>query len=636
MIVQRCRMKKRSILIAGLLAGAWTWGILGSARAAEGGRTFFVSSTAGADSADGRTPQSPWRSLEKVNAAELQPGDRVLFQRGGRWRGTLIPRSGGAGAPITYGAYGEGTRPLLRGSVSRNDPCDWHQEVGDIWATAAPAAIDLGLPGNLAVSSWSVHTEGGAQVRTTVTPGAGETPAFLQLECTAGGDRTNHIQLIASRLALKEGDGYVLGFRVRCTRPFAIPQLALMKPTSPWTRYGDGGSHPIDVGTGWSEHQVRFRAARTAGDGRITVFLGGALPSGSVFSFQPVSWTWLPRDASAELAVDVGNLIFDDGRAVGVKKWQPEDLRQDGDYWYSGDTWQVKLYSQGNPAQHYRSIELALRRHIIDQGNKSHVVYESLALHGGAAHGIGGGNAHHIVVRDCDVAWIGGGHQHTTPAGRPVRFGNGIEFWDSAHDNLVEGCRIWEVYDAALTNQGSANNTQADITYRDNVIWNCEYSFEYWNRGPESTTRNIRFERNTCVNAGGGWGHGQRPDRNGRHLMFYVNSARTTDFHVVGNIFCNATDSGLRVENDWTAGLTQDYNCWWQPRGTLMLFLRKAFLPAQFAAFQQQTHLDAHSVVADPGFLNTADLDFRLASHSPAHTLTSDSAPTGSGKRLER
>lgn len=629
-------MKKRSILIAGLLAGAWTWGILGSARAAEGGRTFFVSSTAGADSADGRTPQSPWRSLEKVNAAELQPGDRVLFQRGGRWRGTLIPRSGGAGAPITYGAYGEGTRPLLRGSVSRNDPCDWHQEVGDIWATAAPAAIDLGLPGNLAVSSWSVHTEGGAQVRTTVTPGAGETPAFLQLECTAGGDRTNHIQLIASRLALKEGDGYVLGFRVRCTRPFAIPQLALMKPTSPWTRYGDGGSHPIDVGTGWSEHQVRFRAARTAGDGRITVFLGGALPSGSVFSFQPVSWTWLPRDASAELAVDVGNLIFDDGRAVGVKKWQPEDLRQDGDYWYSGDTWQVKLYSQGNPAQHYRSIELALRRHIIDQGNKSHVVYESLALHGGAAHGIGGGNAHHIVVRDCDVAWIGGGHQHTTPAGRPVRFGNGIEFWDSAHDNLVEGCRIWEVYDAALTNQGSANNTQADITYRDNVIWNCEYSFEYWNRGPESTTRNIRFERNTCVNAGGGWGHGQRPDRNGRHLMFYVNSARTTDFHVVGNIFCNATDSGLRVENDWTAGLTQDYNCWWQPRGTLMLFLRKAFLPAQFAAFQQQTHLDAHSVVADPGFLNTADLDFRLASHSPAHTLTSDSAPTGSGKRLER
>ena len=113
-------MRTTSLLAAGLLAGAWAWGILGSARAAEGGRTFFVSNTAGDDGANGRTPQSPWRSLEKVNAAELGPGDRVLFQRGGLWRGTLIPRSGRAGAPITYGAYGEGARPLLRGSVRRN------------------------------------------------------------------------------------------------------------------------------------------------------------------------------------------------------------------------------------------------------------------------------------------------------------------------------------------------------------------------------------------------------------------------------------------------------------------------------------------------------------------------------------
>ena len=114
------------------------------------------------------------------------------------------------------------------------------------------------------------------------------------------------------------------------------------------------------------------------------------------------------------------------------------------------------------------------------------------------------------MIRDCDVAWIGGGHQFTGPDGKPIRFGNGIEFWENAYDNLVEGCRIWEIYDAALTNQGSQNNSQINITYRDNVIWNSEYSFEYWNRGPESTTRNIRFEHNTCVNAGLGWGHAQR------------------------------------------------------------------------------------------------------------------------------
>jgi hypothetical protein len=50
-------------------------------------------------------------------------------------------------------------------------------------------------------------------------------------------------------------------------------------------------------------------------------------------------------------------------------------------------------------------------------------------------------------VRDCDVAWIGGGHQLTTPQGRPVRFGNGIEFWENAHDNLG-GAASGKVYDA--------------------------------------------------------------------------------------------------------------------------------------------------------------------------------------------
>jgi hypothetical protein len=629
-------MNRRSILLVGLLVGAMGRGGAGLAQATESGRMFFVSTASGDDGFDGLSLQSPWRSLSKANAAELRPGDKVVFQRGGSWRGTLVPRSGREGAPVTYGAYGEGARPLLLGSVNRSEPVDWHQEGDNIWATSKPTALDLGLPADFAAASWSVYTEGGAKVKTTVSAGTGGAPASLQIECVTGGERANHIQLIMPRVSIRAGDCYLFGFRVRCTMAFVVPQVALMKRTAPWTSYGQSGSNRIEVGTGWSDQEVRFMASRTADDGRITIFLGGVLPPGAMLDFQPVSWKLLRRDSSAELSVDVGNAIFDGGRAVGVKKWRPEDLRQEGDYWYSGDTWQVKLYSQANPAERHKSIELALRRHIVDQSGKSYVVYEGLALHNGAAHGIGGGNTHHIVVRDCDVAWIGGGHQLTTPQGRPVRFGNGIEFWENAHDNLVEGCRIWEVYDAALTNQGSANNAQINITYRDNVIWNCEYSFEYWNRGPESTTQSIRFEHNTCVNAGRGWGHQQRPDRNGRHLMFYVNSARTSGVYVVGNIFCAATDSCLRMENDWTAGLTMDRNCWWQRTGVLMQFLRTAFTAAQFADFQKRTQMDAHSIVAEPEFLNVEGLDFRLSTGSPARTVAGDDVPRGSSKRLEK
>ena len=219
---------------------------------------------------------------------------------------------------------------------------------------------------------------------------------------------------------------------------------------------------------------------------------------------------------------------------------------------------------------------------------------------------------------------------------RPVRFGNGIEFWDSAHDNLVEGCRIWEVYDAALTNQGSANNSQINITYRDNVIWNCEYSFEYWNRGPESTTRNIRFEHNTCVNAGHGWGHAQRPDPNGRHLMFYSNSAQTTEFYVCDNIFCDATDSCLRMDNDWTAGLAMDRNCWFQPGPVLMRFLKTQFSPAQLADFQKTDSNGRSFDCCRAEVLNAERLDFRLADDSPARSLADDGTPVGAGQRLAK
>ncbi len=118
--------------------------------------------------------------------------------------------------------------------------------------------------------------------------------------------------------------------------------------------------------------------------------------------------------------------------------------------------------------------------------------------------------------------------------------------------------------------------------------------------------------------------------------MFYVNSARTSGVNVVGNIFCDATDSCLRMENDWTTGLTMDRNCWWQPTGVLMQFLRTRFTAAQFADFQKRTQMDTHSIVAEPGFLNVGALDFRLSAASPARTVVSEGLPAGSSKRLEK
>ena len=434
-------------------------------------RAYHVDDNAGNDDRDGLSPASAWRTLEKVNQAPLKPGDRVVFRRGGQWRGQLAPRSGAAGASVTYGAFGTGARPVLLGSVAMDVPSDWRRLQDGLWATI---------------------------------------------------------------------------------------------------------------------------------------------------------------DSEESLAVDVGNIIFDHGVAVGIKKWSRAELEQPGDYFYDPETRSVLLRSEGNPANRYRSIELALKRHIVDQSGKHDVVYEDLALRYGAAHGIGGSGVRNVIVRRCDLSYIGGGHQLTRADGRPVRYGNGIEFWSNARDCLVEGCRLWEIYDAALTNQGSGTNVQENITYRHNVIWNCEYSFEYWNRGETSRTHNIRFEHNTCVDAGYGWGHHQRPDRNGRHLMFYDNSAMTSDVVVRYNIFCNATDSCLRLHGrDWTAGLTMDYNCWYQQRGPLLLWGRTVIEKDQFAESLHSRGFSAHALVAGPAFVNARERYYRLTSACPVRTLQDSGAPAG-------
>ena len=81
--------------------------------------TWHVDSAAGDDAADGASPETAWRTLDRVNKAALRPGDRMLFKRGGLWRGTLRPASGAPGRPITYSWYGQGPQGPTTGSKCR-------------------------------------------------------------------------------------------------------------------------------------------------------------------------------------------------------------------------------------------------------------------------------------------------------------------------------------------------------------------------------------------------------------------------------------------------------------------------------------------------------------------------------------
>src|SRR4030067_1076102 len=97
-----------AIISCGLFGGA------GFANAAD----YYVDASYGNDGASGLSPQSAWQSIAKVNSSQFQPGSRILFKRGGVWRGQLTLASGTAGQPVTYSSYGIAVnKPTILGSL---------------------------------------------------------------------------------------------------------------------------------------------------------------------------------------------------------------------------------------------------------------------------------------------------------------------------------------------------------------------------------------------------------------------------------------------------------------------------------------------------------------------------------------
>lgn len=72
------------------------------------GTAYYVSNK-GNDGNDGRSPETAWATLDRVNEAPLQYGDAVFFERGGVWRNTTVETKEG----VTYSAYGEGAKPRI-------------------------------------------------------------------------------------------------------------------------------------------------------------------------------------------------------------------------------------------------------------------------------------------------------------------------------------------------------------------------------------------------------------------------------------------------------------------------------------------------------------------------------------------
>jgi hypothetical protein len=102
-------------------------------------KTYYFSTSHGDDlrtPEEATKPATPWKSLNRLNLyfVQLNPGDSVLFNRGEIFTGTIeVRRSGNPLSPITFGAYGDGVKPIVSGlSILRS----WNSAGNGIYQAA--------------------------------------------------------------------------------------------------------------------------------------------------------------------------------------------------------------------------------------------------------------------------------------------------------------------------------------------------------------------------------------------------------------------------------------------------------------------------------------------------------------------
>mgnify|MGYP002249079980 CR=1 FL=1 len=81
------------------------------------GTTYYVDSNGGNDSNEGTSEGKAFRTLDKVNALDLEPGNTVLLKKGSVFEDQALKftkeDSGTAEAPVKISTYGEGKRPQI-------------------------------------------------------------------------------------------------------------------------------------------------------------------------------------------------------------------------------------------------------------------------------------------------------------------------------------------------------------------------------------------------------------------------------------------------------------------------------------------------------------------------------------------
>ncbi|MGN0459820.1 MAG: dockerin type I domain-containing protein [Ruminococcus sp.] len=278
---------------------------------------------------------------------------------------------------------------------------------------------------------------------------------------------------------------------------------------------------------------------------------------------------WIETDApniykySGKIYKDVGNIIFNNGQANGIKCVLEEkngvtynrttDKRFDSYADLSGNlhffhdsskTKELYLYcSDGNPADLYDSIEFAEGIDIIETKRSNNITIDNITFRYSGDFAVSALSCDGLTVQNCEFYWIGGSIQYAS-----VRFGNGVQIWGQAKNFTVDNCYFNQIYDAAVTFQFSGESNDEvhcdNIKFTNNVMEYCNYSVEYfldYGKNNANDFQNFTISGNHMWYAGYGL-CSQRPDKGGdAHIKSWKNvNQNKGNFLISNNLFAMA------------------------------------------------------------------------------------------------
>ncbi|MBO7520071.1 MAG: hypothetical protein J6T73_04760, partial [Clostridia bacterium] len=245
---------------------------------------------------------------------------------------------------------------------------------------------------------------------------------------------------------------------------------------------------------------------------------------------------------------NAGIIVFDNAYALGVLKWNKDEIESNYDFYTDEDTETLYMYYSGDIADDFDSIEIGQRNYVMRV--RSNAIVDNICVKYTGGHGIvmptGTENS---KVTNCEVGFIGGS-KHTSSS----RFGNGVELQLGVKHIELSNNYVYQCYDAGLTFQSWDSANQAtyydDLDISNNLVEFCYYGLEFFTTVPElggsySELHNISVKDNIFRFSGYAWSYKQRPD----HWMTgHIRSSQrgwyeeTENFVIEDNIFdCSRT-----------------------------------------------------------------------------------------------